>query len=721
MHRYKREIIVVSFFLIIGLIFTSNTFVFDCQAAGSTLWVDDDYWYPEESDGSLQKPYTTIHAAVAAAQNGDIINVRVGTYYGDLTIDKSVTLRTEDVKETFLTSSSQTSYVVNIKADAVSLEGLTILDTTNTSHRKAVVHVDKGASDVVISENVIEHSPNSRGVYLEQTTSAVVKNNNINDTWGIYLEHSSSANIYGNKVNHCGMYAAVHLFSSHSNLIENNILNESKHGIYLQDSMGNEIVFNEIFDNSINGIKVTGGTDITIANNTIYNNEYSGIELSSSSSTIINNVLHLNSIGISLSSSQCLVYNNHIFRCSVYGLHAESGSRNNNIYGNTFENNLGQYLAKEEGSNQWDNDIIGNYWDDFLGPDNDEDGIGDISYTKGGVKDEYPTGKFQSPPVISNPSPANLREGVDLTPTLSVTVEDPEGGNLDVYFYYILENVSYLIDSVHHVQSGGKASIPFFSTIQGQNAVHTYIGTGFDYICVWYVIVEDQYSETKSAEWIFSTLNVPIDNEKPTADPGGPYSGEKGKAISFDGSGSSDDDGTIEFYRWSFGDDTSVTNTITPEHTFTSSGTFEVSLVVIDNDGSSSKTISEVTIAEPVNDPPVANANGHYMATIHQLVFFFSSGSHDPDEGDSLSYSWDFGDGNRSAEANPTHIYEDTGNFTVSLTVTDPLGLSSSDFTYIKVDPSEDGTPGFTSVLFIGALAALIIYQRRKDKNSDRY
>jgi hypothetical protein len=188
MHRYKHEIIVLSFLLVISLVLPLNIHVSHCQAAGSTLWVDDDYWYPEESDGSLEKPYTTIHAAVAAAQNGDTINIRVGTYTGDLTIDKSVTLRTEDVKSTLLTSNTQTAYVINIKANAVSLEGLTILDTTNTSHRKAVIHVDEGTSDVVISENVIKHSPNSRGVYLEQTTNAVVKNNNINDTWGIYLD-----------------------------------------------------------------------------------------------------------------------------------------------------------------------------------------------------------------------------------------------------------------------------------------------------------------------------------------------------------------------------------------------------------------------------------------------------------------------------------------------------------------------------------------------------
>jgi len=40
----------------------------------------------------------------------------------------------------------------------------------------------------------------------------------------------------------------------------------------------------------------------------------------------------------------------------------------------------------------------------------------------------------------------------------------------------------------------------------------------------------------------------------PVADAGGAYSGTEGVAISFDGSGSSDPDGTIVSWLWDFGD-----------------------------------------------------------------------------------------------------------------------------------------------------------------------
>lgn len=61
-------------------------------------------------------------------------------------------------------------------------------------------------------------------------------------------------------------------------------------------------------------------------------------------------------------------------------------------------------------------------------------------------------------------------------------------------------------------------------------------------------------------------------------------------------------------------------------------------------------------------------------------VQFTSKGSMDPDDDDTLSYSWDFeGNGSDSQEANPTHTYSQTGVYNAILTVTDNNGLSSRD------------------------------------------
>ena len=50
----------------------------------------------------------------------------------------------------------------------------------------------------------------------------------------------------------------------------------------------------------------------------------------------------------------------------------------------------------------------------------------------------------------------------------------------------------------------------------------------------------------------------PSTNLAPTAKPGGPYSATAGVAVSVNGSGSTDGDGTIASYRWSWGDDVLV-------------------------------------------------------------------------------------------------------------------------------------------------------------------
>ncbi|SFT33150.1 Glucose/arabinose dehydrogenase, beta-propeller fold [Actinopolyspora lacussalsi subsp. righensis] len=61
-------------------------------------------------------------------------------------------------------------------------------------------------------------------------------------------------------------------------------------------------------------------------------------------------------------------------------------------------------------------------------------------------------------------------------------------------------------------------------------------------------------------------------------------------------------------------------------------------------------------------------------------VDFSSKGSSDPDQGDSLSYAWDFdGDGRTdSTETNPTHTYTSDGEHTATLTVTDQTGKTGS-------------------------------------------
>ena len=702
-------LVLLLFLVNILLIYTTE----NPKAAGKKIWVDDDFRYPEESDGSLSKPFKNIQPAIDAAENGDTIAVLPGTYTGNLVIDKSISLTTEDPVNTIIISGKKSTYMIDITADSVSLEGFAITDTVNTSHRKAVIHLAPNTNDVVIDHNIINHSINGWGIYVENADGAVIKNNIINDTRGINIESSSSTAIINNTIQNSTENPAILIHSSNNNYVENNMLNQNAYGIHIQNSNNNQIKNNTICNNSYNGINIDSESGSNnVENNSIRDNSNNGIYLASFQDTIVGNNIYNNTIGIVLDGSKCVIRNNIISHSTSYGLYGKPGSTDNKIFNNSFINNYEKH-AKEEGNNQWDYQGIGNYWDDYYGPDNDNNGIGEIPYTEGGVYDHYPTGIFQKPPVISDPSPANLETGVSRQPILSVKVSDPEGERIDVYFYYILNGTSFLIDVAHDVESGSRAAVPFYSTIQGRNAVYTYIGHGYDYICLWYAVAKDTYSENKSEEWIFSTLHVPIDNDKPIADIGGPYKGEVGETIYFDGSRCYDPDGYIEFYRWSFGDGTSEINVRSPTHTYKNPGTWNVSLVVIDNNGSSNISSTYVTIEPMENDPPVANINGYYTGNVGEPVQFTSTGSYDPDQGDAISYTWNFGDGNTATEPSPTHTYSKPGNYTVTLTVTDSQGLTDTDSTYVIIKKVSK-EPGFEIIFLLTAILLVLLWKQNR-------
>jgi len=181
--------------------------------------------------------------------------------------------------------------------------------------------------------------------------------------------------------------------------------------------------------------------------------------------------------------------------------------------------------------------------------------------------------------------------------------------------------------------------------------------------------VEDDDGDTDSAE-IDVDVWVP-----PVAFIDGPTVGTVGVPVSFDGTGSSDEDGSVVEWSWEFPAPTATSAGTLPSHTFDTEGEHDVFLTVTDNDGLTHTDDHKVFIEGPPNSCPTAVITGPTPEGLQPTgtVLNFSSSS-STDDGTITGYVWDWGDGSEATVTATTlvdHTYADNGSYTVTLTAQD--------------------------------------------------
>ncbi len=148
--------------------------------------------------------------------------------------------------------------------------------------------------------------------------------------------------------------------------------------------------------------------------------------------------------------------------------------------------------------------------------------------------------------------------------------------------------------------------------------------------------------------------------------------------------------GPITTCQWNFGDGR-TSSLPDPVHTFTDAGAFTV-LLTATGPGGAGIDSTRITV-HPAQWPPQCDFAGQPLSGFPPLTVHFTSTVVGPVN----SYAWTFGDGGQSSDANPTHVYADSGSFSVSLTVTNQYGQGSkSKPNYVNVHRPGSVVAAFT-------------------------
>ena len=179
----------------------------------------------------------------------------------------------------------------------------------------------------------------------------------------------------------------------------------------------------------------------------------------------------------------------------------------------------------------------------------------------------------------------------------------------------------------------------------------------------------DQYygyglvNATAALEYI---TQPPVPNIPPVANAGGPYSGEEGQNVAFDGSGSYDTDGYIVSYEWDFGDG-STGSGVSTEHSYSSDGTYNATLTVRDDKNATDTDTTTVEVTQNfihIDGVSVTAAGtkigGTTYVTATAAVTILDS-SNNPVEGATVSGYW-----NGSTSDTDSAVTDGTGTVTVN-------------------------------------------------------
>ncbi|MEM6431005.1 MAG: PKD domain-containing protein, partial [Deinococcota bacterium] len=256
--------------------------------------------------------------------------------------------------------------------------------------------------------------------------------------------------------------------------------------------------------------------------------------------------------------------------------------------------------------------------------------------------------------------------GRNTAPTVSLEV-DQASGPAPLTVSFASNATDDDDDDLSYVWNPGEGE----PVVGGPDYTHTYLEPGTYTATVTVSDGNDAITESVTIEVAGDPLEVNL-----TASPN---AGSVPLTVTF-ASSTTGTDNTDLTYTFDFGNgDTTALNgggALNYDYTYTEPGIYEAEVLARNAEGELARSSIIITASEPAppRQGPTAILSASAVAGAAPLNVNFDASASTDDTGDLIAYTWTFGDGSSANGVQVSHVYEQEGEFTVVLTVTNNNG-----------------------------------------------
>jgi nitrous oxidase accessory protein len=330
-----------------------------------------------------------LQEAIDSAPEGSILTLPAGVYKGSISIKKPLTIIGKE--DGVVIDGEGKGTVITVESSFVTLKNLKIINSGAMTHTLDSAIKMANGKQCEISDCVIDDC--LFGIDMQMMSNSIVENNTITSKdFDLGLRGDGLRLWYSNdnivKKNRLIRSRDIVVWYSHGNLIEENYGEHNRYSLHFMYA-GKNIVKNNTYKYNSVGIFFMYSKD-TIATGNVVKSSLGatgmGIGLKDVSNfTLKNNTILYNAQGLYIDrspfepGSHNWIEENKILYNSE-ALHFHSLSENNIIKNNTIMGNIEDIVNDSRGSKTNENEIEGNYWDNYAGFDRNGDNIGDTSH-----------------------------------------------------------------------------------------------------------------------------------------------------------------------------------------------------------------------------------------------------------------------------------------------------------------------------------------------------